>query len=157
MSLTKRLLYYWAGQNDLKIILEDIHNQYRQWLDGSERDRNFVAQILVGNDARRLSRFAQSVKSDPFIPRSLRDEISDFVEGRLKVLTAARNEVLREYEGELGAGKYAKQLETNWAWLTNKILEQLYAQGCGVSQVEEEVHSIRLSIQRYLESFNPLK
>ncbi len=37
----------------------------------------------------------------------------------------------------------------------NRIVDKLRKQGCGVNQIEEEVHAIRLAIQTYFDSFNP--
>jgi hypothetical protein len=49
------------------------------------------------------------------------------------------------------------KLEHNHGWVHNNINQQLYDRGCGISQIEEAVHQIRLDIKTYLEKFNPLK
>ena len=47
------------------------------------------------------------------------------------------------------------QLDENACWLHNKVNDLCYERGCGISQIEDEVHRLRLFIQQYLESFNP--
>src|SRR5436190_69152 len=37
----------------------------------------------------------------------------------------------------------------------NKLVDQMNAQGCGIGQIEQEVHGIRRLIQQYFDSFNP--
>ncbi len=45
----------------------------------------------------------------------------------------------------------------NSTLLHNLINLDLYEKGFGISQVEKDVHHLRLLIQEYFESFNPLK
>jgi len=40
--------------------------------------------------------------------------------------------------------------------LHNIINKRLYDEGCGISQVEDEVHKIRFFIQSYFEKYNPI-
>ena len=70
---------------------------------------------------------------------------------------SVRMEHFRNYMDGLAAGKYPDEsLEMNFAWISNQINEDLRNQGCGLGQIDEEIHQIRLKIQDHFEAFNPL-
>jgi hypothetical protein len=105
-------------------------------------------------DYDRLDTFVQRIKSDPFIPAVIRDEITDLLESRANTILELHLTELEEYKAELATGKREPK-EHDAAIIHNKINKQLYERGCGISQIEDEVHQIRKSVQQYLERFNP--
>lgn len=104
-----------------------------------------------------LSNFISKTKSDPFIPREIRQKVVDLLEKRTQTMFVSFMEELEQYKEGLKAGKYWDNLDTNHHWFHNKILDRMYKNGCGVSQVEEAAHKIRDDIQQYFESFDPLR
>jgi hypothetical protein len=47
-------------------------------------------------------------------------------------------------------------LDENEGWLHNLINKKLYEKGFGIGQVEELIQDIRMAIQTYFSTFNPL-
>jgi hypothetical protein len=147
---------HWARTPLVDDAVEDINSTFLKNRDRILSEKKFPTGIRVGADELRLMRMLGQIQTDPFVPKVLREEIVDLLGNRLEVLQRARVDVLREYAQDLANGKYLETLESNKYWLHNKVLDALYQQGCGVSQIDEAVGGIRLSMQRYFESFNPL-
>ena len=73
------------------------------------------------------------------------------------VIRRTYHEEITSYQADLAKGKHTDTLDENLHWISNRINRKLYDQGCGISQIEEEVHNIRLAIQRYFDSYNPIR
>jgi hypothetical protein len=95
------------------------------------------------------------LKTDPFLPKSIRDTVADLLENRAAVLMTVYRTEIEKYTKALAKGKYVNSLDRNWQWVHNQVVDELNKRGCGVSQILDEVHKLRLAIQRYLESFDP--
>lgn len=75
----------------------------------------------------------------------------------IKTMFTAYMEEINSYKECLKEGKHWDTLDTNYAWIHNKINNRMYENGVGISQVQEDAHQVRLDIQAHLEKFNPLK
>jgi hypothetical protein len=148
---------HWTKGDRLKEIIDEINGEFVEHKDKILEMGEFVGGVRVSDLEKRLMSMIREYKSDPFLPEEIRSKIIDLLQNRFDVQHSITFREITEYRNQLAKGKYNDSLEHNWAWLGNKINDQLYEQGCGVSQIEEAVHQIRLDIQKYLEKFNPLK
>lgn len=148
---------YWAGKNIVEDCLKEIYETFEKHKTEILKLGEFATGVPVRSDFRRLDNLVQKIKSDPFIPSSIRDYVAKLLEERASKLMSIHIDEIRKYTEELAKGKMGTAYEHNSVVVHNRINDRLYEEVCGVSQVEEQVHSIRLFIQKYLEGFNPLK
>jgi len=149
---------YWARESPVQKATGILNERYLESKEKIlEAGKFFPPGVPVGDDEQRLRVLGQQTKSDPFLPKKIRDEISDLVEQRRRILMSVRMKHFQQYMDGLAAGKYPDEtLEMNFAWISNQIGEDLRNQGCGLGQIDEEIHQIRLKIQDHFEAFNPL-
>lgn len=149
---------YWAKQHYVKTLVERLHKESI-----GERDAFLAMEepkpigIPVGEQENHLCFLLEKWKTDPFLPKTIRNVVVDFLESRLSVIRSVHYEELMRYGAELAKGKHWDTIDDNWNWVHNRIGEQLYKRGCGIAQIQDDVHRIRLEIQKYFESFNPLR
>jgi hypothetical protein len=146
---------YWAKSSPVREVVEEINKEFRENRSLILKEGEFKGPVLVSSDYAKLNRFVNKAKSDPFLPKEIRDKLIDLLEARVETLGDAYEEVITDYANALAQGKYGDTLDDNCHWVHNKIIDVCYKRGCGISQIEEEVHRLRLFIQKYLESFNP--
>lgn len=110
-------------------------------------------------ELKRVSSLVRNTKDDLFVPKKIRDEVVDMLENRFKVILDIYMSELKDYRNSLASGKFTspEDLELNWIRLHNHVNDQFYAQGCGISQIEDSVKKIRREIKKHFESFNPIK
>jgi len=147
---------HWTKGDGIKEIIEEINEEFLAHKEKILEVGEFPGGVRVSDLEKRLMSMITQYKSDPFIPEEIREKIVDLLQNRLYVQKSVTFREITEYRNLLARGKYNDSLEDNWAWVSNKINDQLYEQGYGVSQVEESVHQIRMDIKSYLEKFNPL-
>lgn len=145
---------HWVNNNSAKELVERIHDHLgpKESVVGSDPG----GPIPVTEEVNRLQRQVDRYQSDPFLPRVVRQRVVDFLKERLECTIGVHREVADDYINGLCSGKYWDTQEENHHWVHNAIVTRLYDRGCGVSQNEEEVHAIRMEIQKYFEKFNPL-
>jgi hypothetical protein len=148
---------YWVRVDSVKEVLDRMHDKIRDHKEAIIESRQMVPGIPVSSKQQELYREAEVIRSDPFIPRRLRDQILEFFEGRADVMRAVYIEEIEQYRSELTEGKHWDKLDTNYAWLHNRILAKMSDRGCGIEQIKEDVHTLRNSIQDYFEKFDPIK
>ena len=79
----------------------------------------------------------------------------DLLKNRLHVLQNIYFREFEKYADSLAKGKQLPLSELDDVnKIHNKIVEQ-NRQGCGITQIEQDVHEIRALIRDYFESFNP--
>lgn len=115
----------------------------------------FESGIIESPEHHRLRNLIQRIRSDPFIPMVIRNKVIDLLENRADVIIDVYLDELRKYRDELAAGTYKGDLENAKSVVHNRIIEGLRRRGCGISEVEQEVHRIRLAIQKYFDQFHP--
>jgi hypothetical protein len=148
---------FWVKNDPVVEVVAEINKMFR---DGGAlilKEGKWSLGIPVSRDYAKLSGFVSKVKSDPFIPKRIREQLVDLLEARVQTLRTAYEEVIREYADSLAKGLHGDTLDENGYWLHNEINKLCYECGCGISQIEEEVHRLRLYVQQYLESFNPFR
>ncbi|MFM0414969.1 hypothetical protein [Paraburkholderia aromaticivorans] len=145
---------HWLHNNSAKELVERIHENIgpREEVIGSDPG----GPIPFTKEEERLHRQVERYQSDPFLPRVVRERVVDFLGARLQCVAEVHREVVENYIAGLCSGKYWDSKNENHNWVNNEIVSRLYERGCGVSQNEEEVHAIRMEIQKYFEKFNPL-
>ncbi|WP_148255315.1 hypothetical protein [Aidingimonas lacisalsi] len=148
---------HWTKGDRIKDTIEEINNEFIEHKEKILEMGEFPGGVRVSDLERRLMSMIREYKSDPFLPEEIRSKIVDLLQNRFDVHHSVTFREITEYRDLLAQGKHNDSLEMNYAWVSNKINDQLYKQGCGVSQVEEAVHEIRMDIKSYLEKFNPLK
>jgi hypothetical protein len=106
----------------------------------------------------RLDNWIMKVKSDPFVPKAIRTIVVGYLEERVQKMIEIHITVLRSFVDSLVKNP-EKYLGNQYigSIISNRINDKLYKSGCGISQVEEKVHELRLEIQKYYEKYDPLK
>jgi hypothetical protein len=100
----------------------------------------------------------KDIKSDPFLPKEIRDPIASFLKTTLQNLNSINKDQLEEYKKLLIRSKSISQeeLESAHLWVANQINSERTKKGCSEFQIGDHMDKIRLEIQKYFESFNPL-
>jgi len=149
---------YWGKTMSTIDMVEQVNKEFIANKKAILKSGSFSPGRVRGNDEKRLESLVQTVKTDPFLPRSIRTLIEDSLDRRSKTITEIYFDELEKYANELAKGNYisSKEFEMNWIWVHNKINDRLYKSGLGIGQIEKEVDKIRLAIQDYFESFDPL-
>lgn len=154
---------YW-GKNEGQITVMDIvkadikayENFKKKNLSLKPNERVPLSGVLIVSIEGHLRRVINEVKSDPFLPDEIANYVVEKLTFRRKNVHAIIMEEVRAYREKLFRHQYT-DFDRLPAIISNKVLERMYEAGCGVSQVEEEVHEMRIMIREYLKSFNPLQ
>ena len=148
---------HWSKVDSVREVLARLHENVVPHKEEILQSGKMWPGIPISSKEQELYRSVAVLRSDPFILRHIRDRLVDFFENRANVMTQVYCEAIRTYAEGLGKGKYWDTLEENHGWLHNQILAELRKRGCGIEQLEVEVHGLRNSIQDYLESFDPIR
>ncbi|MCC5912555.1 MAG: hypothetical protein JJT76_19220 [Clostridiaceae bacterium] len=138
---------YWAKKRDALEIADIIINKYKE--EGKS------IGIPTSTNLMKVEAILDKLKSDPFIPNEISDILIKHLDKRVNTMRKIITSESENFKNELFEGKYDENLDTIKYAFSNKVNEELYENGCGISQIEEEVHQIRLEIRKYLQSFNP--
>jgi len=107
---------YWAKKNPpLKEILENIHKQFIAQKDEILATGKFpLPGIPCPEEELYFSRLVEMLKTDPFLPKSIRDTVADLLENRAEVLMTIHRTEIEKYTKALAKGKYIDSLDRNW-------------------------------------------
>jgi hypothetical protein len=148
---------YWAKGDPVKEVIERLHENVKPY----KHEIIINKEIHGGNPTPesfvKLSTYLDKLKSDPFIPKTIREKVVSNLEARTETMFSAYMQELNNYKDGLKEGKYWDNLDENHHWIHNKINDRMYKNGVGISQVQEAAHEVRLAIQKHLENFNPIK
>jgi hypothetical protein len=149
---------YWVKTISIKEQVDEINKEFLKSKESILKSGSFKPGIKVMKDQQRLESLIQNIQTDPFLPREIRTKVFNSLNNRSKTMEEIYIDELRKYASLLAEGKNVspKELEMNWARVHNIINHRLYESGVGISQIEEETGNIRLEIQKYFESFDPL-
>ena len=112
--------------------------------------------VPVTKDTITLRKILGPLESDPFVPKKIRDDVITFLSERLAVMESIYFDTFEKYQNKLSKGKQEPVSDLDGLnKIHNEIVRRLNEQGCGISEIEKEVHGIRLEIQKYFESFTP--
>ncbi|MBZ4373245.1 hypothetical protein [Corallococcus sp. AS-1-6] len=146
---------HWIKQKPVEeavgLINEDLHNML------ARGGKTLPERLPVSTQRQNIGDFSRRIKSDPFIPMAIREKVVSFLEERLQVLHETTNKSLRKYIEGLNAGKHRDTLATNYRWIHNEILSELGSRGHGILDLERRTDEILGEIQKYFESFNPMR
>lgn len=146
---------FWAKNRSLQKALQRVRDDFAENRDEIKEPKDFMC-IPVLDEWRKMSNSADKIRSDPFIPSKLRDRIHDLIKTRADVLMSVYYRNLERYQRSLIEGKVGKDILNEDNEVHNRMVDELNKQGCGISQIEEEIHSIRTEIQQYFEKHNPI-
>lgn len=151
---------YWANYNPIRDSISEINDIF-------ERNEDYILEIgeypfgtIVPSNINRLNTFIAKIKSDPFLPEEIREEIIRFLERRVRTTMSVYWEEFESYTELLidGAKPFATDGEDPaFDEFHNSIICKLNEKGLGIAAIEAEINKIRSYIQLYLESFNPIK
>jgi hypothetical protein len=149
---------HWAKNNALTEVLERVHNfaieNKHEILTGKMK---FSDGVPVPTEVMEMHALLERLKSDPFIPRVIRRKLIEILDKRVHSTMEAYSTVIREYQHELGEGKHWDSFERSEIILYSKVIHIMRENGVGISELQEAAHEVRLAIQNYFESFNPIK
>jgi hypothetical protein len=148
---------HWSKIDSVKEVLDVLHNEIRLHKAQIIQKGKIDTGIPCSSKWLELSRVADLIRSDPFVPRQIRKKILDLFENRAHVMLEVYIQEIERYQKELAKGKHWDTLDSNHHWLHNRIIDKLRERGCGISEIESEVHALRNVIQDYFESFDPIK
>ncbi len=148
---------YWAKDDPLKNYFKEVHAIYEKNKDQILKQKKFPIGKPSPRSFDRLTNIITKIKSEPFLPAEIREIIVSHLESRTTKIFSIHIEELDKYFDELVNGKYQGELNYNHAIVHNRINDRMYKAGCGISQVEEQIHTVRLAIQKYLKRYDPIK
>lgn len=151
---------YWANYNPIKHSVSEINDIFKRNKDYILDLGEYPFGVIVPSNISRLTNFTARIKSDPFLPKDIREVVIEFLEKRTQIVMDVYFNELESYAESLVDG--VRPFETDgedskFDKFHNSIIEKLNGEGCGVSTIEAEINRIRSYIQLYLESFNPVK
>jgi len=128
-----------------------INKQFLASKEAILREGKFEPGIPTNQDYERLSRLLQRIKSDSFIPEKVREKAVDLLGTRADVILEIHINELNRYCKELAKGKWAGGLEDAESVIHNRVIDELRQRGCGISEIENEVHKLRLTFTRLIQ------
>jgi len=147
---------HWASRQPVHDAIRTINEVFRNNKKEILAERKYHYGTPYTEDMKRLDHLLAPVVSDPFIPDDIRTVVVDLLQNRLHALHGIYIREFEKYADNLAKGKQSPLTELDDVnEIHNKIVDQMNRQGCGLTQIEEEVHEIRSLIQEYFDSFNP--
>jgi hypothetical protein len=148
---------YWAKDDPLEKYFKEVHEIFEKNKEQILKSKEFPMGRPTPRAFDRLADIIREIKSEPFLPSEIREIVVKHLESRTEMSFSIQMEELDKYFKELVNGKYQGDLKYNYAIVHNRINDRMYKNGCGISQVEEQIHEVRLAIQKYLKKYDPLK
>jgi hypothetical protein len=143
---------HWARFRPVHEAIEHINEVFENHRDEILAARKYYYGTPVTANVKRLHDLLDPVVSDPFIPENICVAVVDLLRNRLHVLHGIYIGEFERYADNLAKGKQVPLTELDDVnKLHNKIVEQMNKQGCGITQIKQEVHEIRGMIQDYFE------
>jgi hypothetical protein len=140
---------YLKTHHGLVAALAIIHHDFKQAKDAILADGEWRGWVILPADTFRFEKILEPVRSDPFIPDSIRKVVIELLESRLDAFTEVSGMELDEYRNALASGEMEPD-EENWVPIMNQINAEMTKRNCGPAQIEDAVHKIRRMIQDYL-------
>ncbi len=152
--------HHWTKQKDVEECINKMFVVYEESTEAAKNEKEWFGGIPDNLTSRRLRNWLEKVKSDPFVPKSIRQTVTEYLEDRVDKMLEIHLEELKKFGDELVANpkKYLKKDKGHIvAVISNRIVDSQYKSGCGISQVEKKVHELRFEIQKYYEKYDPFK
>lgn len=148
---------HWSKNSALGEVLERIHKYAAENKHEILTGKAGFAGVPLPEKQIEMMASLERIKSDPFIPSRIRGKLVDILERRISSTFEAYHTVIKEYQDDLVKGKGWDSFELNESLLSNKVLGIMCNNGVGIEDLQAAAHEVRLEIQRYYESFNPIK
>jgi len=153
---------YWLNTTGkvtvVSIVLEDLehYKNFKEKNMSLEPGEKYRIGVPVTSMDEKLTNLIDNIKSDPFLPDEIANRAVEKLTFRRDNMSIITLEEISAYREKLFRHQFTNLEGLPFA-LSNKIHDRMYESGCGIEQVEEDVHNIRILIREYLKSFNPLK
>jgi hypothetical protein len=147
---------YWLKTDPITEVVNLVNQRFLENQEMILKTGIFPPGVPVGKDFQRLSRLITNIKTDPFIPSRIRNLVVDSLGKRADAIMEIYISEISEYINKLAKGKNIKNPDKNLGLVHNKIVDRLEKNGFGLVQVEKDVDNIRLAIQDYFISYDPL-
>jgi hypothetical protein len=147
---------HWANTSPVKAAIAEINDTFERHRSEVVVAKEWIFGTPFPDDQRRLHLMLHPIESDPFIPKSIRILVNDFLRNRLALVGEIYGETFDKYANDL-ANEVCEPV-TDLEGLNeihNAVNSQRYERGVGIAQIEKDVHDIRRAIQSYFESFDP--
>ena len=148
---------YWVKGDPVKEVVDKLHEKIIPYKHEILTSKEIFPGTPMPKSFDELSSFLNKLKSDPFVPKDIREKVVELLMNRTNTMFCVYMDELNSYKEGLKNGKYWDNMNENYAWIHNRINQRLYDNGCGISQVEEAAHDVRLAIQAHMEKFDPLR
>ncbi len=147
---------HWTKNSSVAAEIEKINETFLRNKDEVHECGYWPFGVPVMANISRLRTILGPLESDPFVPKVIRDEVVTFLRDRLHVMSSIYYDAFEKYSTKLAKGKQEPIADLDGRnKIHNDVVKKLNEQGCGLSEIESEVHAIRKKIQGYFESFFP--
>ncbi len=144
---------YWCKGGRFAEAVQEIKDEFLANKEEILQDRKFEIAVTVPPEELHFQALLEPIRSDPFMPEQIRQAVLTLLDTRIQVGRDIRISELEAYALRLAKGK---PLTDDDAFIVhNAINREEYLRGCGVAQIEDDVHEIRALIQDYFDQFNP--
>lgn len=149
---------HWSKDKTLSLILDDIHKYaIENKTDILAKNKYFHGGVPLPKTQIEMLASLERLKSDPFIPPLIRKKLVNIIENRVNSTFEAFHRVINDYQSDLANGKRWGDFDLNKSLIHNEILSIMRNNGAGIEDLQNAAHEVRLEIQKYYESFNPIK
>ncbi|MCB2196461.1 MAG: hypothetical protein KQH79_11425 [Bacteroidetes bacterium] len=150
----------WIKQDPTGECVKKMLEKYEKYKDKVKGQDRWSLGIPDNPVSNKLSNWVKQVKSDPFVPKKIREIVVKFIEERADNMLNIHLDELRKFGDDLIKNPEDYEGEDKdriGSIVHNRINSRLYESGCGISQIEEKIHEVRLEIQKYYEKYDPIK
>ena len=148
---------HWSNDDTLDDVLKKIHSYATENKHEILTGKKGFHGVPLPRKHIEMMAMVDRLKSDPFIPGKIREKIVNLLEGRLNSTIEAYHTVIEQYQKDLCDGKRWSNFEENKSFIHNDIFSIMRKNGLGITELQVAVQEIRKEIQKYYESFNPIK
>lgn len=150
---------YWPNFNPVKELVSNINKTFSNNKDYIEKIGEYPFGRIITTEEKRIMEILDEIESDPFIPCNIRQLTKSSLRNRIEALSEIYQEWSDFYIEKLLRGDRPFSTDGDdhdFDNFHNKIVDIKRERGCGISQIEKDIHEIRISIQKHFESFNPV-
>ena len=151
---------YWLNVNPIKEIVSNANSTFSNNKDYIKESGEYPFGRIITTEEKRIMDILDEIESDPFIPNNIRQLTKSLLSKRIEAISEIYQKWSDIYIEKLQRGDRPFSTDGDdhtYDQFHNKIVDIKRERGCGISQIEKDMHEIRISIQQHFESFNPLK
>ncbi|EHC07695.1 hypothetical protein Sbal625DRAFT_0026 [Shewanella baltica OS625] len=148
---------HWSKNKTLDEVMDKIHNFAAKNKHEILTGKSGFSGVPLPQKQLEMMGSLERIKSDPFIPLKIRDKLVSILDRRISSTFEAYHTVIKNYQDDLCKGKGWESFDHNKSIISNEVLSVMIKNGVGIAELQEAAHEVRLEIQKYYESFNPIK